>query len=76
MKAMRMTREGGSWSIRTPPGYTSWRPISVLGLEKMSSTPALLGDHAAVQNGYPGADFLDHTHLMGDDHHGDAQLFD
>ena len=27
-----------------------------------------------VQNGDPVADFLDDIHLVGDDHHGDAQL--
>ena len=34
----------------------------------------LLGHHAVVQNGDPVADFLDDIHLVGDDHHSDAQL--
>ena len=31
-------------------------------------------DHTAVQNGHAVADLLHHAHLMGNDHHGDAQL--
>ena len=35
---------------------------------------ALFRHHAAVQNGDPGADLLNDAHLVGDDHHGHAQL--
>ena len=34
----------------------------------------LLHDHAAVQNGDGVADLFHDAHLVGDDHHGDAQL--
>ena len=33
-----------------------------------------LGHNAPVQNGHPGTDFLNDAHLVGDDHHRNAQL--
>ena len=35
---------------------------------------SLFHDHTAVQNGHMVADLFDHAHLVGDDHHRDAQL--
>ena len=35
---------------------------------------AVLHHLAIVQDGHVGADLLHHAHLVGDDHHGDAQL--
>ena len=35
---------------------------------------ALLRHLALIQNGYPVTDLLDNVHLVGDDHHGDAQV--
>ena len=47
---------------------------SRLGICKDLAHLTLLHDHAAVQNGDGVADLFHDAHLVGDDHHGDAQL--
>ena len=47
---------------------------SRLGIREDLAHLTLLHDHAAVQNGDGVADLFHDAHLVGDDHHGDAQL--
>ena len=47
---------------------------SRLGVGENFLHRALFHDHTAVQDGHTVADLFHHAHLVGDDHHGDAQL--
>ena len=77
MKATRMTREPrGSRSMLHPVGVDQLAANVCLGLGEDLRHGALLRHHAAVQNGHPVADLLNDIHLVGDDHHCDAQLLD
>ena len=53
---------------------TSFLAAADWGLENTSST-VLLCQFSGIDNGYMGTDLLYHSHLMSDDHDGDAVLF-